>query len=910
VAAPDLLVTKFTIPPVRVNQLPRAPLIARLNQSAALPLVLLSAGAGFGKTTLLAVWAGQCSHHVAWLSLDQLDNDPLRFWGAVLSALRTRLPAVGESILAQMQTSQLPQMIPLLTTLINDLALVGEEIVLILDDYHVIEEPSIHASLQFLIEHAPSYLHLVLSSRVDPPLALARLRARGQMAELRDTNLRVNEHEAASFLQEIMGMHLSDTDERRLAQRTDGWLVGLQLAALSLSRRADPSAWVATFSGSQRLILDYLQDEVLSRQKPALRRFLLRVSILPRMNASLCQAVTGNPASQELLETLERTNLFVLHLDEQRQWYRLHDLFREALLARLQVTQPDLLPTLYEQAALWYEQHGLLPDAVEAALNAGAFSRGADLIERCIDPASLRNAYHTLCRWLERLPQDILQGRPVLSYWYALSTMFTSLRRAPASWARIEPLLQWAEQGFAAQGEPEHLGEALELHAELAFFQDDLQRMQALAQQATPLLTEQSLMYATNLLTRGWKHLFAGQLESAWQGFLEGRRHAERRGSLTGTMAAILLLAEASLARGELHQAERYCRQVLAYAEDDPERFQQQLMTVAGDRDPFFLSWADHILARLAYEWNDLVTAQEFLAQAQARGEGTEEAAHMLTSGGLIQARLLYRQGEVEAAQRVLDTWEWRARFPWARSAIRACQARLHLERGNLPAIERWSRARTDPFDVPAQGHEQDLPYVQQEVEALLLVRLFLAREQATAAFQELARWKVQAEIQGRIYALVEMLILEALAHHLGRALPQAKATLLQALRLAYPEQYQRVFLDEGQAMVALLKCTLKEIPEPGLAAYVRGMLDMELQEETNIPTASPASRSTLLEPLTPQEQRVLHLVAEGASNQQIANQLVISLVTVKKHVSNILGKLGAANRTQALVRAREYDLL
>jgi LuxR family transcriptional regulator, maltose regulon positive regulatory protein len=906
VAAPDLLVTKFTIPPVRANQLPRAPLIERLNQSTALPLVLLSAGAGFGKTTLLAAWAEQCSRLVAWLALDPLDNDPLRFWGAVLSALRTRLPAIGEAVLTQMQAPQPPQMIPLVTTLINDLAAAGEEAVLILDDYHLIDEPGIHSSLQFLLEHAPSCLHLVLASRVDPPFALARLRARGQLAELRDMDLRANEQETASFLQRVMEIHLSAEDERRLAQRTDGWLVGLQLAALSLSRQADPSAWVAAFSGSQRLILDYLQEEVLARQKPAIRRFLLRVCILPRMNASLCQAVTGIESSQEMLETLERMNLFVVPLDEQRQWYRLHDLFREALLARLHIAQPDLMPSLYERAARWYEQHGLLPDAVEAALNAEDFVRGAALIERCIDPASLRNAYHTLCRWLERLPKDILQAQPALSFWYALATMFTSLRRAPASWARIELLLQWAEQGFESQGESERLGEALELHAELAFFQDDLSNMEALAQRATPLLPPQSLMYATNLLIRGLEHLLTGNVETAWQHFLDGRKHAERIGSLTGTVAAILLLAEASLVRGELHQAERYCRQALAQTEDDPERLQQQLMTGAGDRDPFFLTWATHILARLAYEWNDLETAQRLLLQGQALGGNP--AIHMLTSGGVIQARLVHRSGKQEEAQHLLETWERHARFPWAMRALRAWQARLQLEQGNLPVVERWSRARQDPADIPER--DQKSPFLYQEAEALLLARLSLAQGEPAAALQELGRWQAQAERQGRAYTLLEMLLLEAQAHQATRAVPQARAVLHQAVRLAYPERYQRVFLDEGQSLAAILKSSLKDMQESGLAAYVRGLLDAFEQEQAGVTTGSPQRPPAMLEPLTPQEQRILHLVAEGASNQQIANQLVISLVTVKKHVSNILSKLGVANRTQALVRAKEYDLL
>ncbi len=912
-AESHFLVTKFTIPPVRADLLPRAHLLERLSQSDALPLALLSAGAGFGKTTLLALWAGQRPHRVAWLSLDPLDSDPLRFWRAVLAALRVRIPAIGEAALTQAQGQQRPQLIPFLTTLINDLTAAGQEIALILDDYHVIDEPSIHASLQFLVEHAPACLHLVLSSRVDPPLALSRLRARGQMVELRDADLRVSEQEAAGFLQRVMGAPLSAEDTRRLAQRTEGWLAGLQLAALSLARREDSGAWVAAFSGSQRLILDYVQDEILARQSPAIRRFLLRVSVLPRMNAALCQAVTGNRASREVLEALERANLFVVPLDEQRHWYRLHDLFREALLARLRASQPALVPTLYERAAQWYEHQGLLSDAVEAALNAGAFTRAAGLIERSIDQQGFQNAYHTLCRWLGQLPEDVMRARPALCFWYALSTMFTSLRRTPAAWARTERFLLWAEQGFVAQGQEEQLGNAWELHAELAFFQDNLTGMLALAKQAAPLLSTQSLMSATNLLALGWEYLLAGNLETAWRSFVEGRRRSESLGSLSGTIAALLSLAEASFTRGELQEAARYCRQALASADEDPQSLQQQLMTATGDRDPFFASWAYHNLARHAYEWNDLAPAQQMLAHADALEEDSAGAVHLLTSGGLIRVRLLHRLGETAEAEQVLETWERRARFPWTVRALRACRARLRLEVGDLVAVEHWSHTRADGFEPSAYGPEQDLPYMKQEEEALLVARLALAQGRAQAAHQQLAPWKAQAQAQGRAHAVLEMLILEAVAHWADRAIPQAHATLLQALSLAHPQRYVRLFLDEGPAMTALLKSALKAIEEHHLAVYARSLLEAFEQERVRAAATlavSPPRQSSLMEPLTSQEQRVLQLVAEGLSNQQIATQLVISLATAKKHVSNLLGKLGAANRTQVLVRAREFDLL
>jgi LuxR family maltose regulon positive regulatory protein len=905
---PHVVVTKFTIPPLRPHLLPRPSLIERLNQGCKLPLVLLSASAGSGKTTLLAAWASQCPHPVAWLSLDSLDNDPLRFWSTIMLALRTRFPSLGEEAFTSLHSSDSSNLSAFLTLLINDLSTVGEETTLIVDDYHVIEEPTIHSSLTFLLNHAPSCLHLLLSSRIDPSLALSRHRARGQMIELRDADLRLSEPEVADFLQQVMGLHLDTVDEQRLAQRTEGWLVGLQLAALSLTRQDDPSAWVVAFRGNQRLILDYLQDEILMRQEPSIRRFLLRVCILPRMNASLCQAVTGKAGSQQMLEALERSNLFLVPLDEQRQWYRLHDLFRDALLARLQAIQPELMPTLYERASRWYEHHGLLPEAIDASLKAGAFAHAANLIERSIDPKSLRHPYHTLCRWLEQMPIEMMQAQPVLSFLYALAIMYTSLRLDPASWERIDRFLRWAEEGFEASTQQDRLGDALELHAELAFFREDIPAMFTLARQASSLLSAGNLMYSTNLLTRGYEHLLAGNVDAAWHNCLEGNRLCESRGNYTAALAASNFLGEICFARGELHRASDYYHQTLVRANEDAEVFQHQFVTGTGDREPFFVSWAYHNLAQLSYEWNDLEVAHQYLSQARASGEDPETGMHVLTSGSLIQARLLLRRGESAQAQRVLETWERQARFPWVRRAIRTGQARLQLALGNLPAVEQWSRARDQP--LPSGEQEGELPYMSQEEEALLLIRLYLAQRRVEEALQAVIPWKEKAQAQGRQHSVLEILILESLACSMAHQMPQARSALIHALRLAHPQNYQRLFLDEGQTLATLLRSTLEEMQEPDVSAYARRLLKAFEQEQVQVSFPGTSAPSQLLEPLTPQEQRVLRLMAEGASNQQIANQLVISLATARKHVSNILSKLGAANRTQAIALARQYALL
>jgi LuxR family maltose regulon positive regulatory protein len=415
-------------------------------------------------------------------------------------------------------------------------------------------------------------------------------------------------------------------------------------------------------------------------------------------------------------------------------------------------------------------------------------------------------------------------------------------------------------------------------------------------------------MYSTNLLARGCEQLLMGNLDAAWQYCLEGYRLCENRSNLTATLAASIWLGEICVARGELHRASSYYHQALAHAKEDSEIFQQQFMTGTGDTEPFFLSWAYHNLARLSYEWNELDTSQMYLSQMQAFGEDPEPEIHVLTSGSLIRAHLLLRRGETDQAQNVLETWERRVRFPWALRAIRASQAKLQLALGNLPAVEQWARTREHSFGFPVAEQTRELPYVNQEEEALLLIRLYLAQEKAQEALQELVSWKEKAQALGRQHAVLEILILEALAYFVTREIPQARTTLIHALRLAQPENYQRLFLDEGQPLAALLRSTLVQIQEPELRAYAHRLLNAFEQVHVSSPiTHNP---SLLLEPLTSQEQRVLCLLAEGASNQQIANQLVISLATARKHVSNILGKLGAANRTQAIARAREYALL
>jgi LuxR family transcriptional regulator, maltose regulon positive regulatory protein len=374
----------------------RPRLLRQLDAALTYPLTLVSASAGCGKTTLLSAWAARHAQQVTWLSLETLDNDQIRFWVSLILALRIRLPDVGEAALALLQSPQSMTLATVLTVLLNELASLPMEIVLILDDYHVIEEKALHEALFFFLEHLPAGLHLILSTRVDPDFPLSRWRARGQLIEIRAADLRFTATEASLFSTEVMGLSLSEEQSGIVEQRTEGWIAGLQLTALSLQRQGDPSAFLQHLRGSHRFLLDYVQAEILQHQSLRMQRFLLQTAILTRMNAALCEAVTGEPASQELLEDAERSNLFLVPLDEERQWYRFHELFREALFARLRASQPEQIPLLHRRAASWYEAQGFLQEAITHALEADDAAYAADLIERVILPQSWRNEFPTL----------------------------------------------------------------------------------------------------------------------------------------------------------------------------------------------------------------------------------------------------------------------------------------------------------------------------------------------------------------------------------------------------------------------------------------------------------------------------------------------------------------------------------
>lgn len=903
-----LLLAKFSVPRQPNALVMRKRLLQILDTAFVHPLTLLSASAGWGKTTLLSAWVMQCRVPVAWLSLEEQDNDPLRFWSYVFTALRAIEPKGGETALNMLRSPAPVAISHVLTALIAALMARPEEMVLILDDFHAIEEPGIHGALRFLLDHIPPCLHLIIASRIDPPWPLARLRVRNQLVEIRDAELRFTQEEAGRFLNQCMGLALSAGDIERLAMRTEGWIASLQLAALALQKHDDPSACVQILSGSSRFLLEYVQEEILDCQPSALQDFLLQTSGLNRLSDSLCNAVTGRGDSYLLLQKVERANLFLQPLDDERQWYRYHALWASAI----QSTARQRLGTatvraLYAKASQWYEQHGLHSDAVEAALQAEDFACAAQLVERIFLPQHFRKPYLVLRRWLEQIPAVVLNAHPFLSFVYAEALTFTSQRCDSSTQALCARLLDVAEEGVRTQEDHSKLAQVLSLKATLAIFRNELPRAFTLAHQMLELQPEGEQHWrGSSLLLLGVEALLAGKLSQARQHMKEAREAYEADQSLPGLIGTALILGEISVGQGMWREATQHYRQVLSHPdEEDKELVQQQLTSKNGTRETLFARLALQGLAHLSYERNELETAEHLLSQAQTLDGFPVEELHFLThSGSLLQVRILHAQGQVSQAQDVLSQLAAQAQAPRFLREVRACQARLALMGDMLTSAEIWEQMLPSP--------DASLPFILQEEEALLLARLRIAQGKSEQALRILAPWYAQAEAQGYMRTLWEIQLVQARAHFAQNQHAEAQRLARHVLAQTKKEGYQRLFLDEGQEMEALLKMLIQKIHEVSLVSYVRTILQAFTRDQhtQNLADTLPAEQASLLcESLSPQEQRVLHLLVAGRTYAEIAQEFIVSPNTIKTQVSSIYRKLGVNRRAEAVALARQINL-
>ena len=911
-AAPErdvLVATKFHVP--RAGFVPRGRLLARLAQGMGRGLTVVCTPAGFGKTTLLGDWVRRSRRPAAWLSLDTSDNDPARFWRYVAAALERVRPGVGEQVEVLLRGPQ-PPLEALATAVINQLTLLpGEgETTLILDDYHLIEAPLVHDSVTFLLERLPPGLRVVLASRADPPLPLARLRARGQLAELRAAELRFTLEETAAFLRETTGLALPAASLATLQDRTEGWAAGVQLAALSLQGHADPAGFVATFAGSHRYVLDYLTQEVLARQPEQVVGFLLETSILERLSGPLCDAVTGRTDSQGLLEALERANLFVVPLDEVRGWWRYHHLFADLLRARLAHERPERAPELHRAAAGWHEQHGLADDAVRHALAAGEVAWAARLVERHVESLLRRSEGATLGRWLAALPTESVRSRARLCLAQAVSAVVGSRLEA------VEPLLVDAEHAFATTGDEPHqpsVGRALSvlanvpasiafLRAELARLRGDAQRAVACDQQALAHLGEGDWLLgsqvAWNLAVADW---LGGRLKEAEPALAEVA--AERRAAGEGYLAMRVGydLGQVQRSQGRLDAALTTYRQGLEATSD-------------ADRQLPHVGMAHVGLAEVLYERDELTAAHEHATRGVALSRQLAFTQPLATGLGML-ARVRQAQGDPAGALEALGQAgrvELSPQVVALLNPVPVWRARLLLARGEAAEAARWANKRGLRPD--------DRPSYPREGEYLVLARVLLAEHEPNQALGLLERLHAQAVAEQRMGSVIELRALQALALAARGDQVAALTVLAKALALAGPEGYVRVFVDEGAPMARLLGRLAAaqrtgRVAAPG--AVPSGYLD-RLARAFQPGSAHAAPRTTheiagvagLVEPLSDRELEVLGLLAAGRSNQQIADELVVVLDTVKKHVGHILDKLGAANRTQAVARARVLGLL
>jgi LuxR family transcriptional regulator, maltose regulon positive regulatory protein len=878
-----ILATKLYIPPLRPNVVSRPRLIEQLNEGLYRKLTLISAPAGFGKTTLVSAWVVGCDRQVAWLSLDEADGDPTRFLTYLVAALQTIAPNIGERVLGVLQSPQPPPTELILTALLNDMTTIQDNFVLVLDDYHVIEAKPVDHALTYLVEHLPPQMHLVIATREDPQLPLARLRARDRLTELRVTDLRFTPSEAAEFLTQVMGLTLSTEDIAALERRTEGWIAGLQLAALSMQGHQDTTSFIESFTGSHHFVLDYLVEEVLHQQSERIQMFLLRTSILDRLSGPLCDAVVldASASGQETLEYLEHANLFTIPLDNERRWYRYHHLFTDLLRQRLLQSAASSpgderggVDELHRRASLWYEDHGLELEAFHHAAAANDVEHAARLVEGKGMPLHFRGAVAPVLNWLESLPKTVLDARPSLWVMYASALSMTGHLTG------VEPKLQAAEaalQGTEPDDKTRNLvGHIAAIRALVAATQYQVETVIAQSRRALEYLHPDNLAVRTATI---WKLGFAYQLQgdraAASRAYTEAIAISQASGNIIINLSATIGLGNIQEAENQLYLAAETYRRVLQLAGDQPLQ----------------IIYEAHLgLARVLHEWNDLDAAEQHGRQSLHLARQYDTVIDRFVTCEVFLARLKLAQGDVAGAAAILAQASQSARqqnFVYRIPEVAAAQVLTLLRQGNLAAAAHL-----------AQAH--DLPLSQ--------ARVHLAQGDPSAALAVLSPWRRQVEAKGWEDERLKVMVLQAVALQAHGEKDKAVQLLFDALALAEPGGFIRLFVDEGLPMAQLLFEAAAYGMMPEYIGKLLAVFEAEEQKSEDKSDRPPAQ--PLIEPLSQRELEVLHLIAQGFSNQEMSERLFLALDTVKGHNRKIFGKLQVQRRTEAVARARELGLL
>jgi len=886
-----LLHAKLMAPRLHATIIPRGDLLTRLDIGLTKKLILVTAPTGFGKTTLISMWIASRDFPTVWVTLDEYDNDPARFWTYVCSALRTFDSSLGKTTLSTLATPQLPSFQNLLLPLINDLTRLREAHILVLDEFHVISSAQIIDGLSYLIQHLPETLHVVLISRSEPSLPLGILRARDELMDITAADLRFDVSETKTFLHKALSLNISPEIITRLQERTEGWPAGLRLAALSLQNRNanEIETFIQTFSGSHRYVSDYLIKEVFESQPEGMQDFLLKTCFLNRMTASLSDALTETNDGAAMLERLERDNLFVVQLERSGNsiWYRYNPLFAESIqyLTRQRLGE-EAIQKLFEKSSDWYEYHGALEDAIETALTAKLFARVMSLIEKFIEIRDLSEGY-TIGRWLENVPQQEIFQHPVICFTYGQIILYSADRFAPATASRIEPYLRTAESTWRTEKNHPRLGQLLSFRGIVVWWQGDFQKAFEYARQSLDELPEHDVLWRGNsLLILSYEALNEGRILIAQDLILEARALLGAAQNIFGVLAAIQLLSEVFYWQGEFEQAEQLNQQILTEAVGDESMLDDQGI-------------ASLELANIAYERNELEQAEQFARRALDLGK--QRGNELLQMQASIRIAKLYSaNGDSARARELVKSLEATIKNPVLLREIQNAQALLSIRANDISSLEGWVKI--------VSIENQNALHVQKEREAFTLARLRIVQGKTDEALDLLQAWKVDSAENGRVRSQVEALILGALAYHADSNSSKANELLIEALTLGHAKGFRRIFLDEGTRIAALLQATLPSLPNRTLSLFATTLLHSFTPETMSIGGAT--NPKVQVEALSGGELRVLRLLVAGLSNADIARELVVSTNTIKTHVKSIYRKLNVKSREEAREVARELKLV
>lgn len=905
-----ILATKLYIPPPRPGIVPRPRLIERLDDGLAKGrrLTLISASAGFGKTTLVSEWITGCGRSVAWLSLDEGDHDPARFLVYLITALQSIKAGIGESLLATLQSPQPLQIETILTTLLNEISTIQQPFLLVLDDYHSVDSQRVDQALAFLIEHQPPQIHLVIATREDPNLPLARLRARSQCTELRVADLRFTPAEAAEFLNRAMGLNLSEENIASLETRTEGWIAGLQLAAISMQGQPDPASFIHSFTGSHRFVMDYLLEEVLQQQPENVQSFLLRTSVLDRMCGPLCDAGFSDSSApgQATLEYLERANLFIIPLDNERRWYRYHHLFADLLRKRVgQNLNPEEIAGLHIHASQWYENNDLMLDAFRHAAAANDIERAIRLMENKKMHLHHRGTAITILDWLETLSDAVRNARPVL--WWMQATLMLTIGQTFG----VEEKLQAAENALDVVNIPDAeldiptrdlIGKIAVIRANLAQAEAQAETIVVQARRALEYLHPTNLVYRSSAVrTMGFAHYWQDDWDKARQAYTEALSLAQTAGDIPSTMLALVRLGQLQEDQNQLYLA------VESY---------QQALNLIGEYSNPNTTIAYLGLAEIFYQWNNLDTAEQYAKQGLKLAQQYDQITDRIIMSELHLALIKLARGDVSGAAQMVSQAEQTSRqrnFTLRLANIAFFQAWLHLHQGDLDAAAQLTL-------------QNEIP--------LMRARVLIRQNEPSAALEVLKTVRQHAEAKGLARRLLDVMAVESVALSTQGEKKKAVELLGEALARAEPAGFIRLFVDEGEPMRLLIvdvRSMIKNQEHPGihplpgyvdrlLAAFPESIKTISQSETLTSyesagvvnpkhPHLMQVQVSEIADPLSERELEVLNLLRSELSGPEIAERLIVSLNTLRTHTKNIFNKLGVNNRRAAVRRAEELDL-